>query len=71
MAYVVRNKRINAYERAVFDVYRDDQWERHVATVEVNGEAGNCLKVLMGALQPVGKEMVWDAIRAYENPPRV
>jgi hypothetical protein len=59
-----RNKRINAENNAVFDIYRDG---RFLATVECRGDWTGGLKVLLGALQPLGKERAWDAIRKYEN----
>lgn len=58
-----RNKRVNDDRRAVYDIERDG---RFLATVEVNSEAAGLLKVLYGALQPRGKELAWEAIRAYE-----
>lgn len=59
-----RNKRINGRENAVFDIYRDDHF---VATVEVRGDAPGGMRVLLGAMQPLGKERAWDAICRYEN----
>lgn len=61
----VRDKRINAYGNAVFDVYHSDRF--FVATVEVRSDAPGGMKVLLGAMQPLGKERAWDAIRAYEE----
>lgn len=71
----VRNKRINGYGRATFDLYKIEimpttgyRNERFLATIEINGEAPGGIKVLYGALQPKGKERAWEAIRAYEFP---
>jgi hypothetical protein len=68
--WFVKNKRINDYGRAVFDLYRElgNGFDYHQATIEANGEASGGLKVLLGALTPQGKERAWDAIRAYELP---
>lgn len=62
--WTVRDKRINGFGRAVFDVYRAGHF---VATVEVSGEWSGGLKVLLGAMQPAGKERAWEAIRAFEG----
>lgn len=67
MAITVQDKRINAAERPVYDVYRDG---RFMATVEVLQEpAGNGvrLKVLLGAMQPRGKELALEAILEYNR----
>lgn len=61
--WTVRDKRINAAEHAVFELYRD---RFHVATIEVRGDWPGGIKVLLGGLQPVGKERAWEAIRRYE-----
>ena len=62
---IARNKRRNASDRAVYDIYRD---ERHFqATVEIDTAAPLMLRVLLGALQPAGKVAAWDAIRATES----
>lgn len=69
MAWYVRDKRINSFKRAVFDLYRiGNGFEHHQATIEVNSEAPNGLKVLLGALTAEGKERAWEAIRSYELP---
>lgn len=60
-----RNKRINAAGNAVFDIYSNDRFDRFIATVECTQGK---LKVLLGALQPRGKELAWDAIVSYELP---
>lgn len=64
MTFAIRNKRINAAERAVFDVYRA---ERFIATIEVHSDHPGNMRVLLGALQPAGKVAVLDAIRSYEG----
>lgn len=56
-----RNKRLNDYGRAVYDVYNV---EHFLATVEVNCNATYGLKVLLGALLPRGKRLAVEAIRA-------
>jgi hypothetical protein len=61
MNFAIRNKRINADDRAVFDVYRAD---RFIATVEIHEGHSGGMKVLLGALQPAGKALVLEAIRA-------
>jgi hypothetical protein len=68
--WFVRDKRLNEAKRAVFELYRilDNGFEYHQATIEVNSEASGGIKVLLGALQPAGKERAWEAIRAYELP---
>ena len=70
MTYQASSKRINAAGNAVFEITRagSGMYQYHVATVEVNSNAPSGLKVLLGALQPRGKELAWDAIRAYEMP---
>jgi hypothetical protein len=68
-----RNKRINGFGNAVFDIYGDTRHgmpteDRHfIATVECReGHAGG-LKVLIGSMQPIGKERAWDAIRQLDS----
>jgi hypothetical protein len=56
-----RKKRINAAGNAVYDIYRDD---RFVATVEVRVDALGGMRVLLGALQPLGKRLALGAIEA-------
>jgi len=65
-----KDKRINGYGNAVFDIYRPlgNGFDHFMATVEVRADAHNGLKVLLGALTPTGKERVWKAIHAYEFP---
>ena len=65
----VRDKRINAAGNAVFDLYRRTErgFDNHMATIEVRSDAGNGIKVLLGALTPAGKDRAWEAIRTYEN----
>jgi hypothetical protein len=62
------NKRINDSGNAVFDILRHNPrvGDTLIATVEVRSDATNALEVLLGALQPKGKERAWDAILAYE-----
>lgn len=60
MTLTIHNRRINAYGRAVYDVYNDNHF---LATVEINNNASYGLKVLLGALQPRGKLMAVEAIR--------
>lgn len=60
-----RDRRINKDDRAVYDIYRDNKF---MATVEVHqepvgGKVG--LKVLLGAMQPHGKELALEAIISY------
>ena len=62
-----QSKRINDAGNAVFDVVRNG---RFLATVEIRSDASGGMKVLLGALQPIGKQKAWDAIRAYELPAR-
>ena len=64
----VTDKRINAAGNAVFDLWRrtDRGFDNHMATIEVRGDAGSGIKVLLGALTPQGKERAWEAIRKYE-----
>ena len=63
--WAVSNKRINARGNAVFDLHRDGRF--FTATIEIRSDAPQGIKVLLGALQPAGKERAWDAIRAYEG----
>ena len=64
----VTDKRINAAGNTVFDLWRrtDCGFDFHMATIEVRGDAGGRIKVLLGALTPEGKERAWEAIRTYE-----
>lgn len=64
-----KKKRINGSGNAVFDIWRDDF--NFVATVEIRGDAPGGMKVLLGTMQPLGKERAWDAIRTYEGLPRL
>lgn len=60
-----QDKRINAAGNAVFDIHRENG-RFFVATVEVRSDAPGGMKVLLGAMQPIGKERAWDAIRRYD-----
>lgn len=58
-----RNYRVNADQRSVWDIYFNDRFQ---ATVEVHGVpvGGQVyLKVLLGALQPRGKELALESIK--------
>jgi hypothetical protein len=63
-----RDKRINGFDNAVFDIWRTDDrgFDHFIATVELRDTAPCGMKVLLGAMQPIGKERAWDAIRLYE-----
>jgi hypothetical protein len=69
MKWHVKDKRINAFDRAVFDLYRAmaNGFDHHQATIELNGEAPGGIKVLYGALTPEGKKRAWEAVRSYEG----
>ena len=54
-----RNKRINGFNREVYDIYRNNNF---VATVEVNDKVPGGLKVLLGAMQLYGKELAMASI---------
>lgn len=69
--YYVTKKRINAADNVVFDLYRKPPVENgypiFVATIEVRSDVAGGIKVLLGALQPRGKELAFDAIRRHEG----
>ena len=64
MTREARNKRINGFGNAVYDIYLDDRFS---ATVELRSDAHLGMKVLLGAMQPIGKERTWEVIRALDS----
>jgi hypothetical protein len=64
-----RGKRINGFGNAVYDMYRTDDrgFDHFIATVECREGHPGGLKVLLGAMQPIGKERAWEAIRRGEG----
>jgi hypothetical protein len=65
--FTVSFNSINGNGNTTYNVYRNGSgmYQHFVATVEIRDDAPLGLKVLYGALQPKGKQLVWDAINAY------
>ena len=64
MTREARNKRINGFGNPVYDIYLDGRFS---ATVEVNAEWHGGLKVLLGAMQPIGKVRTLEVIAQLEG----
>jgi hypothetical protein len=64
-----RGKRLNGFGNAVYDIWRTDDhgFDHFIATVECKPDHSLCMKVLLGAMQPIGKERAWEAIRRLET----
>ena len=63
-----RDVRVNGFGNKVYDIWRTDDrgFDHFIATVELRDGHPGGMKVLHGAMQPVGKELAWEAIRAIE-----
>lgn len=68
MTYLVKNKRTNGRGNIVIDLFRENErfpdMPHFVATIELREDAAGGMHVLIGAMQPLGKERAWPAIRA-------
>ena len=65
--YFAQEARLNKMGDPVFDIFREDGFYTlgvHVATVRIVEDKMN---VLLGALQPAGKEKAFRAIADYGN----